>query len=179
MTTRQTVTLTAAAAAAAGATGLIVRRLRDSGGADSSANGSLHSESSNGRGEPEVRNRWRSVTIFLPADQVMPAGRPPEPLAELGDLIEVKVRAAPGDRGTELGARLREPEPAGLSAVVGSVKGDDPTQRVRAALRASKQLLETGEILRVDPRPHGERSGGIGSKVLEFASRRAGGEGLL
>ncbi len=172
MTTRQTVTLTAAAAAAASA-GLIVRRLQDAGGPDSASDG--RADGPDGRRS----NRWRSVTVLLPADEVMPDGQPPGPLAALGDLVEVKVRPAPGDRGTELSARLRAPEPAGVGAAAGRVKGDDPAQRVRTALRESKQLLETGEILRVDPAPHGPRSGGIGSKVIDFATRRAGGEGLL
>ncbi len=166
MTTRQTLTATAAAAAAASA-GLLVRRLQSSGGTDTA----------DGRGA--ARNRWRSVTVFLPADEVMPDGRPPGPLAALGDLVDVDVRPAPGDRGTELRARLRAPEPAGVPAAASRVKGDDATQRVRAALRESKQLLETGEILRVEPAPHGGRSGGIGSRVIDFATRRAGGEGLL
>ncbi len=173
MTTRQTVTLTAAAAAAASA-GLIVRRLQDSGRPAGAAGG----RSGGGAGK-DGGNRWRSVTVLLPADQVMPEGSPPAPLAALGDLIEVRVSPAPADRGTELSARLRAPEPAGLGAAAGRVKGDDPVQRVRAALRESKQLLETGEILLLDPAPHGERSGGIGSKVLDVATRRAGGEGLL
>ncbi len=170
MTTRQTVTLTAAAAAAASATGLLVRRLQDSAAGDPAANGHHGSDGD---------NRWRAVTVFLPADQVMPNGRPPAPLAELGDLVEVQVRPAPADLGTELRARLREAESSGLTGLADRVQGDAPAQRVRAALRESKQLLEVGEILRVDPAPHGKRSASLGSKMLEFTTRRAGGEGLL
>ena len=32
----------------------------------------------------------------------MPDGQVPGPLAELGDLVEVEVRAAPGGKGSEL-----------------------------------------------------------------------------
>ena len=172
MTTRQTVTITAAAAAASAATAVLVRR-RQQGSAETA-----HVEHVGGAGRPTRPGRWRSVTIFRSPEEVLPDGRLPGPLAELGDLVDVSVKLAPGDRGTELSARLRDGEPSGPGALGERLSGDDPRQSVRTALRQSKQLLETGEILRVDPAPHGRRSGWIGGKLIDLTTRRAGGEGL-
>lgn len=114
-------------------------------------------------------NRWRAVTIDRGADEVMPGGRLPEPLAALGDLVEVEMQPAPGDKGTELRVRLRGRDP-GHSA---------DARRVRSALREAKQLVEVGEVLRVDPAPHGRRPPTPGGLLVEAAARRSGGEGLL
>jgi hypothetical protein len=133
----------------------------------------------NGAAEAEPQSRWRSVTINKSPDEVMLAGRLPDPLLALGDRIEVQVRIAPGDKGTELAARLRQPEPRGVASVGARVSGDDPRQQVRAALRQAKQLIEVGEVLRVDPTPHGTRSATPTGKLVDLATRRAGGEGVL
>ncbi|MBW8483614.1 hypothetical protein [Actinomadura parmotrematis] len=130
-------------------------------------------------GAPENAERWLVVTVNRPPGELAaglapaPLARLPEPLAELGDDIVVEVRPAPGGKGTELAARLRDPRRAG---VVDRVRGNDPRQQVRSALRDAKSLLETGEVLLPDlpttrPTPVGE--------VLELATRRAGGEGRL
>lgn len=129
--------------------------------------------------DSEPRSRWRSVTINRSPEQVMPDGRVPDPLAALGDLVEVQVREAPGGKGTELAARLRQPEPSSLSSVGARMSGDDPRQQVRVALRQAKQLIEVGELLRVDPAPHGTRTATPTGKLVDLATRRAGGEGLL
>ena len=109
----------------------------------------------------------------------MPDNRVPTPLIELGDIVEVQVRPAPGGRGSELRARLRSSEPSGAASAAARLSGDDPRQRVRAALRQAKQLLEVGEVLRVDPTPHGHRPPTPTGKLVEFATRRAGEEGVL
>jgi hypothetical protein len=127
----------------------------------------------------EPRNRWRAVSINRNPDEVMPENRVPAPLADLGDLVEVEVRPAPGGRGSELRARLRSPEPAGVASAAARLSGDDPRQRVRAALREAKQLIEVGEILRVDPTPHGRRTATPTGALVDAATKRAGGEGLL
>lgn len=130
-------------------------------------------------GDAEPRSRWRSVTINKSPEEVMPDGLLPDPLAALGDRIEVQVRKAPGDKGTELAARLRQPEPSGPGSAVKRLTGDDPRQQVRAALRTTKQLIEVGEVLRVDPAPHGSRSAAPTGKLVDLATHRAGGEGVL
>lgn len=127
----------------------------------------------------ESRSRWRAVTINRSPGEVMPDDRIPAPLAGLGDLVEVEVREAPGGKGSELRARLRSPEPRGAASAAARLSGDDPRQRVRAALREAKQLIEVGEVLRVDPTPHGRRSATPLGAVVEAATRRAGGEGVL
>jgi hypothetical protein len=123
-------------------------------------------------------SRWRAVTIFCRPEEVMPGGQAPTPLAALGEL-EVEVRPAPGGRGTELRARLRRPEPSGVRGAVSRLTGNDPRQRVRLALREAKQLIEVGEVLRVDPAPHGARPKTPIGKLIEFATKRAPGESVL
>ncbi len=125
----------------------------------------------------EPRSRWRAVTVNRSPEEVLPDGVPPAPLARLGDLVEVQVRPAPGGRGSELRARLRTTEPAGAGS--SRVTGDDPRQQVRAALRESKALLEVGEVLRVDPAPHGKRTQTPAGKLIDLATKRAPGEGVL
>jgi hypothetical protein len=123
--------------------------------------------------------RWRFVTIDrAPQDVLGPGGALPPPLDELADRIEVKVRPAPGNRGTELGVRLRDGEPAGLASLTARATGDDPRLALRSALRQAKQRLETGEVLRADenqPTTHPTLAG----KALDLVARRAGGEGRL
>ena len=127
----------------------------------------------------EPRNRWRAVTVNKAPGEVAPDGNLPEPLADLGDSVEVRITPAADSKGTELAARLREPEPSGAGAIPARLSGQDPRQAVRAALRESKQLLEVGEVLRVDPQPAGDRTPTPTGKLLEVATRRAGGEGVV
>ncbi|WFE52432.1 hypothetical protein [Micromonospora sp. WMMD1155] len=100
-------------------------------------------------GDPVAPARWEVVTVDRPPEQVLPDGRWPEPLRRLGGAIEVRVRPAPGDRGTELAARplVGGPAPAGLAA---HLVGDDPALLVRRTLRQVKQRVEAGEVLRAD-----------------------------
>lgn len=123
--------------------------------------------------------RWLAVTIDRAADDVLPAGRVPPPLADLGPTVEVETRVAPGDKGTELRARPRRPAPTGIKAVVARLSGDDPRQEIRAALRETKQLIEVGEVLRVNPVPHGRRPATPWGKVVDLLAERAPREGLL
>ncbi len=129
--------------------------------------------------EGQSRERWLVVTVNLSQEEVAPEGRWPGPLAELGDRIDVEVRPAPGDKGTELAARLREPTPDGLAGAAARVSGDSPQQELRSALRRSKQLLEVGEVLVVDPAPHGHRTATPGGVLLEKVTKLAGKEGRL
>jgi hypothetical protein len=123
--------------------------------------------------------RWRTVTILRTEDEIAPGGVMPQPLLMLGNLVDVKMASAPGDRGTELSARLREAEPTGLGGLVQRARGTDPRQAVRRALRESKQLLETGEIIRVEPQPQGRRPATPGGVAVDLLAHRADGEGVL
>ena len=111
--------------------------------------------------------RWRAVTVLCSPEQVGTGTDLPAPLAALGDRIEVRITPAPGDRGTELAARYRE-RPS-----------DDELRTLRSALREAKQLIEVGEVLRVDPAPHGVRKETPQGAALEGMTRRARGEGVL
>ena len=141
-----------AAAAAAVATGgmaagqmILVRRLRGPGAAGR-------------RGRPA----WLVATVDRAEHEVAPDGRLPEPLARLGDAIEVQVRPAPGDRGTELWVRPR----AGADSA-----GADAWARTRLALRQAKTIAETGEVLQPD-RPGTARSTLL-NRPIEYAVRQA------
>ena len=157
--------VTAGVVAAGGAGVLLARRLR----------GQRQPYGVSSGGEP--RSRWRAVTVNASPEEVMPDGQVPEPLARLGDLVEVEVSVAPGDKGTELRARLRSLKPE--ESLVGRLSGQDPRQQLRSALREAKQLVEAGEVLRVDPVPHGRRPPTPAGWLVELVTKRASGEGVL
>ncbi|MET7946511.1 hypothetical protein [Micromonospora sp. NPDC005324] len=100
-------------------------------------------------GDADASARWEVVTVDRPPEQVLPDGRWPEPLRRLEGAVEVRVRPAPGDRGTELAARplAGVTPPTGLAA---HLVGDDPGLLVRRTLRQIKQWVEAGEVLRAD-----------------------------
>ncbi len=123
------------------------------------------------------RDRWHTVTINRPPDEVAPNGRLPEPLAKLGGTVEVQARPAPGDRGTEVAARLRDPVPSGPGEAAARFKGQDPRGPVRRALRDSRALLERGEVLSPDKPP--TTHPGPGGKLIAALAGRAREEGGL
>ncbi|WP_255292731.1 hypothetical protein [Micromonospora sp. WMMA1996] len=96
--------------------------------------------------------RWQVVTVTGRPDQVLPPGRWPEPLRRLDGAVEVHARPAPGGRGTELAVRPLGGEPT-LPGFAAHLVGDDPGRFLRQVLRETKQLLETGEVLRADRSP--------------------------
>jgi hypothetical protein len=124
-------TAVAGAIGAVGAGGLVARRAL-AGRAGGSGTGA---------------DRWHAVTVYRPIDEVAPGGRLPEPLAALGDRIETRLQPAPGDRGTEVHARLVGSGPDGAEDPGGA---ESPVAQLRTALRTAKQLLETGEVLEPD-----------------------------
>jgi hypothetical protein len=101
--------------------------------------------SEDGRGDG-----WHLVTINRSPEDLAPGGRVPEPIAQLGDGVEVRLRRAPGDKGTELAVRLCQSEPSAVTDLTVRVTGDDPREAVRTALRRTKELAETGEVLSPD-----------------------------
>lgn len=127
-------------------------------------------------GADRTASGWLVVTVFRePAD--VDAAPLPGPLAEFGDRIEVRVRPAAGGKGTELAARLRDRSASGSAA--GRLTGQDPQADLRSALRRAKQLIEVGEVLAVDPAPHGERTATPGGALLENWTRAAPKAGVL
>ncbi|MEK6439599.1 hypothetical protein [Pseudonocardia sp. T1-2H] len=121
--------------------------------------------------------RWFVVTVNRSPEDVMPDGKLPEPLARLGDAIEVRIRPAPGDKGTELAARLTHPPGSGPAAAKARLHGEDPRQQVRTALRQAKAILEVGEV--VLPDAPGTTHPGLGGRLVAVADRVAQGEGRL
>jgi hypothetical protein len=117
------------------------------------------------------RSRWNSVTVDLSPDEIAPGGVYPQPLVDLGDVVDIRMIPAPGSWGTELGARPK-PEVPGISA-------GDLRQDVRRALRQSKTLLEAGEILRDQPMPHGKRPSTPTGRLVDEWEKRAQGGGFL
>jgi hypothetical protein len=109
--------------------------------------------------------RWRAVTVLT--EGIDTADALPAPLAAFGDRIEVRATPAPGDKGTELAARFR----AGGS--------DEEIQDLRAALREAKQLIEVGEVLRLEPQSHGPRPDTLQGALIDGADERAAREGVL
>jgi hypothetical protein len=113
---------------------------------------------------------WLAVTVLCEPSDLDEAALP-GPLAELADDIEVTLCPAAGDKGTELWARLRDrPRPAGAAQ---RLSGNDAEAELRSALRRAKQLIEVGEVLVVDPVPHGERTPSPGGALVESWTRAA------
>lgn len=112
---------------------------------------------------------WLVVTLAGEPSEI-DVDRLPASLARFGDQLEVRVRAAPGGRGTEFAARLRG-RPVGSTAA--RLSGADPQADLRSALRRAKQLVEVGEVLVVDPAPHGDRTATPGGTLLEKWTRAA------
>lgn len=111
----------------------------------------------------DVDDRWHSITINCSPERLGPM---PAPLDELGFPVEIRIRPAPGDRGTELSAR-----------VTGPGADRDTVRHLRRALREARSLAEVGEVLLPDapPTTHGTLTGA----PLAYATRHGRDEGRL
>ena len=89
----------------------------------------------------EDLNRWHAVTVLCPPKEV--EARRDTPLAALGDAVEVSVTPAPGERGSEVRARLSP------SAAAGDDAGER-LEELRTALRETRQVLEIGWVVNAD-----------------------------
>jgi hypothetical protein len=112
-------------------------------------------------GDDGVR-RWHAVTVLVDPEELPPPDRLPGPLGELGDAAEIRLHRAPGGKGVEIHAR-----PA-----AGDQDLADRTRALRAALRRTKQVLETGAVLRPD------RPGSTRPTVLNAPLRAATAHGM-
>ncbi|MBE7216848.1 MAG: SRPBCC family protein [Caulobacteraceae bacterium] len=69
------------------------------------------------------------------------------PGADIENKGRVEFRDAPGDRGTEVHARIHYRAPGGkLGKLVAELFGKEPGQQAHADLRQLKMLMETGEV---------------------------------
>jgi hypothetical protein len=118
------------------------------------------------------KNRWIMVTINCSPQRLASRADLPEPITRLGDAVDIKICPAPGDRGTELGARLRDLPRTKIAGMVTRRPEEDPHLMVEEALRQAKSLIEAGEVIRPDWPPTGQPAQ-VG-KLLEFAGRRGG-----
>jgi hypothetical protein len=107
---------------------------------------------------------WLAVTVLREPSELESAELP-GPLAELGDRVEVRIRPAADGKGAELAARLRDVQSSGTA--LERLSGSDPQAELRSALRRAKQVIEVGEVLAVDPAPHGDRTATPGGLLLE------------
>ncbi|WP_139195830.1 MULTISPECIES: hypothetical protein [unclassified Curtobacterium] len=123
-------------------------------------------------------SRWYAVTVNRARHEVWPDGEVPAPLRSAGPDVEIELRAAPGDKGTEVRARFRDPRGSD-GTTRGRAAATERVRRLRRALREAKQLVEVGEVLRVDPVPHGERKRTPFGAAVEWATDRGPEEGLL
>ncbi|MET9019942.1 hypothetical protein ABZV93_08180 [Actinopolymorpha sp. NPDC004070] len=121
-------------------------------------------------------SRWEVITINRSPEEVAPGGRLPGPLAEFGDAVEVRISPAPADRGTEIAGRWRQSSQFGTAD---GPNGEGDAQPLRSALRATRQLVEVGEVLVLEPQPAGKRSPLPTTTTLEAAARRVGRKGQL
>jgi hypothetical protein len=112
-------------------------------------------------GDPD---RWHSITINCEPEQL---GHLPPPLDNLGFEAEVRVRPAPGDRGTELAARVADPKKAGRDSV----------RELRKSLRLARALAEIGEVPLPDSPPTTKDT--LLGKPLAAATRHGREEGRL
>ncbi len=111
-------------------------------------------------GSGKDRRRTHTLTVFRFPDEV--TGNLPEPLAALGDSVDIDLRPAPGGRGTEIHVR-----PLDDSVSAG---------QIRAALRTGRSLLEVGEVLQ-PARPTSEPT--LLNRPLRAATRHGREGGLL
>lgn len=133
---------------------------------------SLVRERHDSEGDGRHPDGWKAVTILGDAGEF--ANAYPAPLQRIADAVEIRVQSAPGDKGFEVHARVRDGDEAARAL------GDqDPDQALRTALRDAKQLFETGEVLRAKPRPHGHRPPTLLGGVVDKAEDDAKGEGVL
>jgi hypothetical protein len=105
--------IVAAAASATAATVVTVARKRRAGARD-------HDD------RPHV------ITVHRPYDDLA-GDQIPGSLTELGEAVEIKLRPAPGDRGTEISVRARD--------------ASVTTGQIRRALRETRSLVEVGDVL--------------------------------
>lgn len=121
-------------------------------------------------------SRWMVVTVYRTEDDRGPLELP-EPLRAWGDSIDVRTATAPGGRGTELAVRLRDPQTETVPDLPDELDGTTPVQKLRSALRRSKQLLETGEVLRATEPGTSEPT--ALNAPLRAVTSASGGEGRL
>jgi uncharacterized membrane protein len=92
---------------------------------------------------PNEMISWRSIE----GSQIMNSGT-------------VRFTPAPGNRGTEIRVELRYEAPGGaLGSLLAKLLGEEPAVQIGDDLRAFKQIMEVGEIMRSDTATQSRRDG--------------------
>jgi hypothetical protein len=133
----------------------------------SAVRGLLGSADQRSHEETVSPGRWLAVTIYRQPDDVRTEVDSSGPLSRMRGEIELTIRPAPGDKGTELAARP-------TASDGGSV---ELRRDVRGALREIKSVLECGEV--VEPSRPGSSHPGPAGQLLRAVTARAWGEGRL
>ena len=123
------------------------------------------------------QERWRAVTVLASPDVISRDGEYPAPLQAVAEFLDVRTSPAPDGVSTELRARLKPAKTAAEG--IRKLTGLAPESAIRTALRDAKQIVETGEVLRVLPRPEGHRPATPGGVLVDLAEQRAKGKGVL
>ena len=163
-----TSTLSDVASLAARAGGAVVRQLRSV--IERGSDGAAGATSAPASG-------WLVVSIHREPTEI-DATSLPAPLAAYGDRIETRIRPAAGGKGTELAVRPAQ-RSSGSASGPARLLGSDAQGDLRSALRKAKQLIEVGEVLEVDPAPHGKRNATPTGAALEAVTKRAAKGGVL
>ena len=108
----------------------------------------------------ETHSRWTVRTPFgnATSDAEILNDRPNELIAwktvegsDVSSAGTIRLRPAPGNRGTELTLEYNIEPPAGVVGLtVAKLLGQDPGQRLRDDLRRFKQIMEAGEVATVE-----------------------------
>jgi hypothetical protein len=109
--------------------------------------------------DDQSADRWLAVTVNRAPEEVQSSL--PDDLARWRDQVEIRIRPATGDKGTELSAK-----PTGQMS----------RHELTLALRRAKSVLEAGEVVQPDTAP--THPGPLG-RALQLVTNRAGGGGRL
>ncbi|MEU4693868.1 hypothetical protein [Actinoplanes sp. NPDC023714] len=115
------------------------------------------------RGSRGNASRRHVVTVYRQLSE-LESEQLPGSLREIAGDVEISLRAAPGDRGTEIAVRI----PEGSKTTAGDV---------RRALRETRSLLEAGDVLLPSGPPTTVRT--LTNRPLQTATRHGREGGLL
>jgi hypothetical protein len=108
--------------------------------------------------------RWHPITINRDIEQVTQDSMEMKPLLALGDAVEIQISPAPDNKATVISGRINRD----------SVTGKDAHRillQLRAALRNTQSLFETGEVLQADRPPSTHRT--LTGLPFDFLTRHA------
>ena len=108
------------------------------------------------RGPLGMTVEWDAeITEDVPGERIAWQSVPGSKVDSSGTVWFVR---APGDQGTEVHVDMRYSPPAGaVGATIAKLLGEEPGIQLKDDLRRFKQIAETGEVVRSDGSPEGQR----------------------